>query len=118
MVKQRKLAKLLAKVGDTVTCDLCPSFRIDVSDQRLDVRLFITMKDGRQWYTSDEETKERLRRRFDQLASEVTDTAESLELYKLGVARALIREAQAGNLFRDEAGVDGGEGSNGAEGVR
>lgn len=98
---KQSLAKLLTQVDTTVLCDLCPSFYLDTVGQRLDVRIHIDEGD-RRWYTKDVEVKNRLRQRFNELEAEGVGTTSKLEAFKLGAAQALIREVQAGYLFKDK----------------
>jgi len=111
-VEQQSLAKLLSRVDPTVHCDLCPSFHIEIVDQKLDVRIIVDEGEQR-WYTSDEDVKAELRLKFDELGKNV-GTAEELEEFKLSAAQALIQAAQSGRLFRSER-VEDGEGAHGTE---
>ena len=107
-VKRQSLAKLLAQVDPTVHCDLCPSFHVDIIDQRLDVRIHLDEGDQR-WYVQDADVKNRLRQRFHDLEAVGINSVQELEAFKLGAAQALIQEVQAGCLFKDGVTDEGGE---------
>lgn len=100
-MERQTLAELLAKSDPNVHCDLCPSFHVAIVDQKLDVRIHLDVGD-QQWYSIDETTKTRLRQKFDELQAGGIRTADELEKFKLGAARALIHEVQSGCLFKDD----------------
>jgi hypothetical protein len=101
----RELA--LSNAGPHMHCDLCPSFTLELNDDKFDVHI-VADEGGQKWFSDSEEVQGRLRSRFHQLLKSVGDvtTADAVRKFKIGVAQALIREVQAGHLFRSETELE------------
>lgn len=102
--------KLLKKAGDTVTCDLCPSFTLVISeDGTLDVRLHTDSND-RVWYFSDEDVRAEFSERFSQEVEKlpVIDKLDidRINKFKQKVSQMLIQEVKDGVLFRGDPNLE------------
>ena len=97
-MKQTLLAKLLEQIDPLMSCDLCPSFKLIIHNGAIDIELF-TEEGSKEWVLLDEATRVRLRDVIDSL-SLLEHTTRGLEKLKERVAKLLIREVHAGNLFK------------------
>lgn len=101
--------KLLRRAGPTVTCDLCPSFTLHISENTLDIELH-TSSNGREWYFADKDLRAEFARKFNKSVSElppISDlTVKRINQFKKHVSQMLIQEVKDEYLFRARPGLD------------
>ena len=97
-MRKALLAKLLEQIDPCMRCDLCPPFRLVIYRGFLDVEL-LTYDGDKEWVLLDEESRVRLIDLVDNFKL-FEHTPRGLERFKVRVAQLLIREVQAGNLFK------------------